>query len=42
VSDPVSVDAGFGWWEEFGFLVVGVDADFPSGVVDDPVMVSAE
>src|SRR3954452_16255914 len=42
VSDPGSFGAGFGWWPEFGFSVVGIDADFPRGMVDDPVVVSAE
>ena len=42
VSDPFSFDSGFGWWEEFWFVVVGVDSHFPRGVVDDPVVVSAE
>jgi len=29
MSYPVSFDAGFGGWEEFGFLVVGVESDLP-------------
>src|SRR4051794_2585996 len=42
VSDPGSFGAGFGWWPEFGFSVLGIDADFPWGVVGDAVVVSAE
>jgi hypothetical protein len=42
MSDPGSFDAGFGWWEEFGFAVVGIEPDFPRGVVDHPVMMPAQ
>jgi hypothetical protein len=42
MSDPGSFDAGFGWWEEFGFPVVGVEPDFPRGVVDHPMMMPAQ
>ena len=33
---------GFGWWEELGSAVVGIQADLPGGVVDDAVVVAAE
>jgi hypothetical protein len=42
VSEPGVFDAGFGWWEEFGFAVVGLDSDFPRRMVDDAVVVSAQ
>jgi hypothetical protein len=34
--------AGFGWWEELGSSVCGVEADLPGGVVDGAVVVAAE
>src|SRR3954468_10131182 len=42
ISDPVSFDTGFGRWQEFGLVVVGVDADVPGRVVDGPVVVAAQ
>jgi len=42
VSDPAYFHAGFRWWSEFGFLVIGIEPDLPWGVVDDAVMMSAE
>ena len=34
--------AGFGWWEELGVVVGGVEPDLPGGVVDEAVVVAAE
>jgi hypothetical protein len=42
ISDPVSFDAGFGWWQEFGLVVVRIDADLPRGMMDNSMMVPAE
>jgi hypothetical protein len=42
ISDPFSFDSGFGWWEEFGFAVVGVEPDFPRGIMNHPMMVPAQ
>ena len=38
----MTIDSGFGWWQEFGHRVVGIDADLPGGVVDDAVMVATQ
>ena len=41
IADPFRFDTRFGWWTEFGSLVVGAELYFPRCVVDNAMMVTA-